>query len=522
MNKGKKKAALVALALIAVVISGCAKPAGKADEGTITVLVPDSMADPMNVAHTDPVVMNTAMFIYETVYEPLVYYGPKGVIEPGLAERWEGGDGGRSYTFYLRRGVKFSDGTDFTADNVIAAAARWDPQHFSSPMTGIEKIDDYTVKISFQESRYPCLIELTYPRPFRFAAPSSFDAEGKFIKPVGTGPWMLESNTVGEEVALVPNPYYYGEKPRLSKMIFRKVADGQSRLMALQSGDADISLADLPAEAGEIIRQSPHLAMLTIPGTMGFFLILNDENPALQDSNLRKALNYGVDKISIAEYIMGGDAVAAQGLFPGITPYVTAENSPGYPFDPGQARALLADAGYQDSDGDGILEKDGKPLSLRLVFQAEEYASWKSICEFLQAEFKKIGIAIRLEQRESSAYYDAIWSSRDFDTIIYRTYSDSYNPHRFLRDMFWTAGPKAVCWTDGELGTAIDLTLGIQDEAARQAAYDRIFRRLNDSAYTAPLAYPNKQYGYNSRLTNMAEAFTSHGVIQWSKIGVTE
>jgi peptide/nickel transport system substrate-binding protein len=462
------------------------------------------------------------MFIYETVYEPLVRYGHGGVIEPGLAESWEVGDDGKSYTFHLRRGVKFSDGTDFNADNVIAAASRWDPERFSSPMTGIEKIDSYTVKISFRESRYPCIIELTYPRPFRIAAPSSFDSGGKFIKPVGTGPWMLENNIIGEEVVLVPNPHYYGEKPGLSKMIFRKVTEGQSRLMALQSGDADISLGDLPAEADDIIRQSPHLTMLNVSGSMGFYLLLNDENSFLQDLNLRKALNYGVDKTSIVKHIMNEAAAPAKGLFPETVPYVTAENSPGYPFDPDRSKALLADAGYKDSNGDGILEKNGIPLSLRLTFQAEEYASWKSMCEFLQAEFRKIGIDIRLEQLESSAYYDAIWSNRDFDIIIYRTYEDIWNPHGFLRDQFWTAGPKSVSWTDFKLGADIDAVLGIQDEPARQSAYDQIFKYIHDNAYTAPLIYPNIQYCYNTRLRNLTAASTTSKSVEWEKISVGE
>jgi peptide/nickel transport system substrate-binding protein len=522
MKKRTMKLAFIAVLVLIVVISGCTKPAPKAGDPAITVLVPDTMSDPMNVAFTDPVVMTTAMFIYETVYEPLVRYGPGGAIEPGLAESWEVRDEGRSYTFHLRQGVMFSDGTDFTADSVIAAASRWDPNRFSSPMTGIEKIDDYTVKISFQESRYPCLIELTYPRPFRFAAPSAFDTEGKFIKPVGTGPWMLESNTVGEEVVLVPNPHYYGEKPLLSKMIFRKVTDGQSRLMALQSGDADVSLADLPAEGIDIIRQSPQLDILDVPGTMGFYLILNEENPFLRDLNIRKALNYGVDKTSIVEHIMGGAATPGKGLLPEIVPYVTGENSPGYPFDPDQARALLADSGYRDTDGDGILEKDGSPLSLRLTFQGEEYASWKSMCEFLQAEFRKIGIRIELELLESSAYYDAIWSNRNFDMIIYRTYEDSWNPHGFLRGQFWTAGPKAVSWTDPILVADIDAVLGIQDESARQAAYDRIFRYIHDNAYTVPLIYPNTQYGYNTRLQNVIGASTRYKAVEWEKIRVAE
>lgn len=518
MGKRSMEAAFIAVLALSLALSGCSKPSAGVRETAITVLVSDSM----NITLADPIVSTIGFFMYEMVYEPLVRYGHGGAIEPGLAESWEAGDGGRSYTFHLRRGVKFSDGTDFTADNVIAAASRWDPNQFSSPLTGVEKIDAYTVKLSFKESRYPCIIELTYPRPFRIAAPGSFDAQGKFIKPLGTGPWMLESYIMEEEVAMVPNPHYYGEKPLLSKIIFRKVTDGQSRLMALQSGDADISLADLPAEADAIIRQSSGLAMLGVPGTMGFYLMFNEDNLFLQDVNLRRALNYGVDRAGIVEHIMDGNAVAARGLFPETTPYVTAENSPGYPFDPGRARALLADSGYRDSNGDGILEKNGSPLSLRLAFQAEEYAGWKSICEFLQAEFGKIGVNIELELLESSAYYDAIWSNRNFDMIIYRTYADSWNPHGFLRSQFWTAGPQAVSWTDGELGTAIDAVLGIQNEADRQAAYDRIFRRIHDHAYTAPLIYPNNQYGYNTRLQNLMGASTSYKAVEWERISVAE
>jgi peptide/nickel transport system substrate-binding protein len=106
--------------------------------------------------------------------------------------------------------------------------------------------------------------------------------------------------------------------------------------------------------------------------------------------------------------------------------------------------------------------------------------------------------------------------------IIYRTYEDSWNPHGFLRSMFWTDGPNAICWTDPNLGSAIDSVIAIQDETARQTAYDHIFTIIHDNAYVAPLINPYKQYAYNIRLRNLTAASTSYEAVEWEKINVAE
>lgn len=461
---------------------------------------------------------------YELVYDPLVRYGENGKIEPALAESYSISDDGKVYTFKLRKGVKFSNGEDFNADNVLFNAKRWSDKarsNFSAKLLDVKKIDDYTVSFTFEKAAYPIIIEFTYPRPFRMLAKAAVDENGKFKAPIGTGQWMVKDFKSGVEAKLVPNPHYWAKKPDFDTLVIKQVKDGQARTMALQSKEADLSLADIPAEDIQKVKEDKNLAMLTDESTQSFFLGINYDNEILKDQKVRQALNYATNKQLMVKDLLNGNGVPAKGVFSNKVPYITEKNSVGYAYNIKKAKALLKEAGYTSLNKDGILEKDGKPLTLKLVLQTQEYANWKSICQFLQSEYKKIGINVVLEEREMNAYYDAIWKNRNYDLIIYRSYEDSWNPHGFLKSVFCKKEKAAgVFWNDDTLSAMITDVLGTYKENERNAKYDKIMLYMNEKAITVPLYYPNRQITYNKRLGDLKLAPTIYQGVDWNSISI--
>nr|WP_312095026.1 ABC transporter substrate-binding protein [Aminipila sp.] len=195
----KKAVSVVLMLLIIFGINGCGKDSSQSQEKKDSKTVVEGVADLREIDMLDAIYGAGDILHQELIYEPLVVFGKGGSIEPGLAESWDVSPDGKVYIFKLREDVKFSDGSDFNADTVLFNVERWKGAsstaslNIANNLIKAEKLDEYTVKMTFDKSYYPYLTELTYPRPLRMMSPNSINDEGKFTKPIGTGRWMTKT-----------------------------------------------------------------------------------------------------------------------------------------------------------------------------------------------------------------------------------------------------------------------------------------------------------------------------------------
>lgn len=364
------------------------------------------------------------------IFNGLVRFDENLEFEPDLAEEWTTSEDGLEWTFTLRQGVKFHDGTDFNADAVVTQYTRMIDSEVNlgsyslwEPIEKIEKVDDYTVKITTKTPYSAFLNVMAHgsaliPSPTAVAA----DEENFGLDPVGTGPYKMGEFQPGTELSLVRNDDYYEGTPVYEKVTFRYVGDPSARISALKSGQADVIDA-VPTEYAGELESDPNIDLISKPGLQVFGVGLNLNNEILQDQTVREALNYAIDKEAIA-----------QSLFMGyVTPLTSplAENTTGsaelepYAFDLEKARSLLEEAGWTEGS-DGIREKDGQKLEFTMIVPDGMYPKDVVLSETLQNQLKAAGVGITINKVEKAIYWDQLKvpkSSTAYDMAVW-----GYNP----------------------------------------------------------------------------------------------
>lgn len=477
---------------------------------------------------------NGPHFIYKMIYEGLTEDGGNGKIIPTLATSWDISEDGKTYTYHLREGVKFSDGSDFNAEVAAMNLNRWSNNDRYSSLSScymdqIEAVDETTLKVTYAEAAYPILIEQSYPRPNRFLSPNSLAEDGSFEKPIGTGPWMLESYEKDIEFTLVPNPYYWGEKPKLDRIRFKVITDAQARVLALQSGEVDIIGGDLMGkismESLNELKENPDIDVYTSGTLCSHYITFNQNKEMFQDANVRKAFSYAIDKRAIAEDLFDNNGLEAKGMFQEGVPYTTVENNYSFPYDVEKANQLLEEAGYVDADGNGIREKDGQEMNLKLVYSPEEFPEWKPLAEFLQMQYAQVGVNLSLTPLDKNGYSSVDTETRDFDLLMKRTSSDSWIPHSTLKELFVPYAERdfALVWTDEDLISQIHDVMITQNEEERQKQYDEIFTFISENALTVPIYYPITSFAVNpARVADFEIGVNNYAPVEWQKLDVAE
>ena len=382
-------AALMMVALLAVV-------PGQGQAQTVTYAAgadPDSL-DPANAES------NPSEAVNRMIFENLVKFDVKLNLVPGLAEKWEQAKDGMSWTFFLRKGVKFHDGTAFNAE-----AAKY----FFDRMIGPEKpsraglyaplvdsttvVDEYTVKVNMK-APFAFLLNNIAHSASGIVSPTAHKAMGKDIarKPVGTGPFKFVEWVHGDHLTLVPNDGYWGGKPKLEKIIVKTVKEESARVMMLQSGDAQLAVR-LPSEDLPRLEKDAKIQLDSTETLRVLYIGFNCAKKPFNDERVRQAFNLAMDRESIAKNIYQGRAQPASNI---VAPLTTGYFPlPPYSYDPEKAKKLLAEAGYPNG------------LKAKFISPQGRYPKDFEMAQALQQQWKKAGIDVSLDTMEWAAYLAA-------------------------------------------------------------------------------------------------------------------
>ncbi|MBO5617406.1 MAG: ABC transporter substrate-binding protein, partial [Pseudobutyrivibrio sp.] len=296
------------------------------------------------------------------VGETLVHYTDTMELEPWLATSWEN-DGDKVWTITLRDGVKFSSGRDMDAEAVKQCFEHLLENHDRAPSdTKIESMeaDGLTLKITTSEANpalmnylgdpYACIIDV-----------DASDFDNGIV--AGTGPYKATELVTDDHLSLVPNDYYWNGTPKLSSLTIKTISDGDTLSAALLSGDIDAAYG-MAYEAYPNF-ENDNFQFSSIQTSRAFFASMNMTSPVIKDDAVRKAIAMGIDKEGFVATLLDGHGVVGNGAFPDGFSKFGGENIKTEAYNPEEAKKILEDAGWVDSDGDGIREKDGKDLVIR-------------------------------------------------------------------------------------------------------------------------------------------------------------
>lgn len=458
------------------------------------------------------------MFAQAMLYDSLVMYNNDGSIVPGLAEKWTVSEDGKTYTFTLRDGVKYSDGSLLTAENVkrnfdtvIANSEAHSWLEVVAVIDAVEVAGPQMVTIHLKNAYYPFLQELALIRPLRMLGDAGFPESGHtadgIVKAIGTGPWILSAYEKERYAEFTRNENYWGKKPSLEKVVVQVIGDSQSRMMALEKSDIDLIFGSgqlAPAEFNTLKDNGKYITEVSEPLSTRL-IALNSLAKVTDEQEVRQAFQYLLDRETIAEHVLNGLEQPATTLFSPGFPYSKLDVST-YSYNVEQAVTILENAGWSLNNETAIREKDGQALAVIFAFNSSDQIQ-KSIAEYIQGEWKKAGVDVQLIGEESQILYGRL-KQGDFNLAFNDTWGAPYDPHMYMRTMTGDKqiGHYAMIGTVSGTQLEQDILQVIRttDEAERTTLYGNILAMIQDEAMFLPISYRQNYLVANDVFTSLA------------------
>lgn len=430
-------------------------------------------------------------------------------LEPDLAAAPpEISEDGKTVTVRLRKGVRFHDGRELTADDVVFTyRSILDPKVattlrdlLADVLARVEAVDRHTVRFSLKR------LDPAFPDKLEFGIVPKHLLEGKDLnkasfnlKPIGTGPFVFKQFRRGDRLVLGANPGYFRGKPKVPRLVFAFVENENQRATLAENGGIDLDASAVSPRIAARLRGDPDLRVVRVPSDARVMVLPND-NAVLRDARVRRALGLAIDRRAIVDGVFQGAATPAYGpLMPGHwahDPDLRASS------DPGRARRELAAAGWRDRDRDDVLEKDGRELRFPLIYSAGSSVE-KGTALAVRSDLAGVGVETELK----GLGFDAMTDELGKGSAIINEQATVFDPEldfadlyasRFARDDEPFSNPAAV--RDREIDRSIAGGASTLDRAKRIPPYHRLQRELLDNGGWHYLVRVTREYPVSREL----------------------
>ncbi len=449
------------------------------------------------------------------------YGGTK--VEPALAERWEVSEDGKSFTFYLRKGVKFHSNKmfkpsrDFNADDVIYTFERqkdkdhpwhsaiegtfeyFEAMSMSSLIDNIEKVDDYTVTFHLTNVEAPFLANLAMDfaviqsKEYMESLLEKNQAQKLNSDPIGTGPWVFAGYQKDSTIRYQANPDYYRGKPNVDRMVFSINTDASTRWAKVQAGECHHMPFPNPADLDKM-RSSDDINLLEAPGLNVGYLAFQTQKKPFDDARVRRALRMAVNKATILDAVFNGNAeIAKNPIPPGMWSY--NDNIPQDTYDIDAAKALLAEAGYPDG-----FETDLWAMPVQRPYNPNA----RRMAELIQAEWAKIGVKAEIKSYEWGEYLDRS-KKGEHQTLLLGWTGDNGDPDNFLNVLLGcdaVGSSNRAYWCNKEFDDLIQQARQTADLDKRTELYMKAQEIFNEEAPWVTIAHSMVSEPVNKKLKN--------------------
>ena len=494
MSHGRKLLSRVAL-VIAVVLAGTvsgafgAPPQPRVGGSWTSVFAGDPVMN-STIALGIPSFWSSAI-----LFDALTKPDERGRPVPNLAERWDISSDGKTYTFYLRKDVKWHDGRPFTADDVkFTMDTIKDPKTNTSlrgnfgPVERVDVVNASTVRFTLSR---PYVTLLSWLYTYSGIVPKHI-LEGKDVNtytdfskktPIGTGPFKIREYRPAEYVMLERYDAYHGAKSYLDRVIWKIIPDTNAAVAQLRAGGLDF-ISNIPPTAVRPLQQDRNLEVMFVDAARYDFVALNLNMPMFQDKKLRQALAHALNRQALLNVGTEGFGVLAHGpIGPAHGDWYNRRLRP-LPYDTARGAALLAEAGWTDTDGDGIVEKnlgDGRrtPLRFKLLHFAARQ-DHESMAAIIKENWRQIGVDVVLDPTEFAQVQQNI-IRRGYEGLL-NSWNTLHDPdlYTYFHSSTAMAGPNYAVWRNADADRLLEAGQSEGNVARRREIYNKFQELVRD------------------------------------------